>query len=224
MLLNRMGNIINHDIKLYARKGGELVTILGFFTIALTLFPFALGAGNPHVAAFAPAFIWIVALLASLLSLPAIFHRDMTDGALDQLRLSGVTLEWCVLAKCIANWVACQLPLIFVSPLFALMLGMSEEGAARLMLTLLLGTPVLCCIGALGGALTLHAANRSGVLAVLVLPLYIPVLIFATILAMSDASVSITSYAELPFMCGLLLGAIPLSCWASATIIRLQDA
>lgn len=223
MLLNRMGHIINHDIKLYARKGGELVTILGFFAIALTLFPFALGAGNPQVAEFAPAFIWIVALLASLLSLPAIFHRDMADGALDQLRLSGIAMEWCVLAKCTANWIACQLPLIFISPLFALMLGMGEEKATRLVLTLLLGTPVLSCIGALGGALTLHAANKSGLLAVLVLPLYIPALIFATILAMSDISTPFMQYAESLMLCGIALAALPLCCWAAAAIIRLQD-
>lgn len=223
MLLSRMGHIINHDIKLYARKGGELVTILGFFAIALTLFPFALGAGNPQVAEFAPAFIWIVALLASLLSLPAIFHRDMADGALDQLRLSGIAMEWCVLAKCTANWVACQLPLIFISPLFALMLGMEEGGASRLMLTLLIGTPVLSAIGALGGALTLHAANKSGVLAVLVLPLYIPTLIFATILAMGDTAVPLLEYAEALMLFGILLAALPLCCWAAAAIIRLQD-
>lgn len=223
MLLSALGNIVNHDIKLYARKGGELTTILGFFFIALTLFPFALGAGNPHVAEFAPAFVWIVALLASLLSLPAIFHRDAADGALDQLRLCGVALEWCVLAKCTANWVACQLPLVFVSPLIGMMLGLGDEQAARLTMSLLVGTPIVSCIGALGGALTLHAANRSGVLAVIVLPLYIPVLIFATIVAMTDADKSMTEGAEIYLLSGILMAAVPLCCWACAAIIRLQD-
>lgn len=223
MLLSAMGNIINHDIKLYARKGGELTTIIGFFVIALTLFPFALGAGNPHVAEFAPAFIWIVALLASLLSLPAIFHRDMADGALDQLRLSGVALEWSVLAKCTANWISCQLPLIFVSPIFGMMLGLEEGQSARLALSLMIGTPILSCIGALGGALTLHAANKSGVLAVLVLPLYIPALIFATIVALGDANQSLFEGTEILVLLAMFLAAIPLCSWTSAAIIRLQD-
>lgn len=223
MLFKTLGNIVNYEIKLYARKGGELATVIGFFLIALTLFPFALGAGNPDTARYAPAFIWVVALLASLLSLPAMFHRDMADGSLDQLRLSPVALEWCVLAKCSANWIACQLPLIFISPLVGVMLGMGEEQGGRLMASLLLGTPLLCCIGALGGALTLHAANKSGVLAVLVLPLYVPVLIFATILAMSPAEEALLAQAETFLLLGLLCAAIPLCGWATAWIIRMQD-
>lgn len=215
--------VLNHDIKLYARKGGELVTVLGFFLIALTLFPFALGAGNPNTAQFAPAFIWVVALLAALLSLPALFHRDMADGALDQLRLSSVALEWIVLAKCIANWIACQLPLIFISPLVGLMLGMGTEQGGRLMSSLLIGTPVLSCIGALGGALTLHAANKSGILAVLVLPLYIPALIFATIVALSNPATPLLGMAETLLLLGLLCLMLPLSCWMAAWVIRLQD-
>lgn len=223
MLIGPLLQVLNHDLKLYARKGGELMTVLGFFLIALTLFPFALGANNPDTAQFAPAFIWVVALLASLLSLPALFHRDMADGALDQLRLSGVALEWIVLAKCAANWIACQLPLIFVSPLIGLMLGMDADQGGRLMSSLLIGTPILSCIGALGGALTLHAANKSGILAVLVLPLYIPALIFATIVALSNPSTPLLEMAETLLVLGLLCLMFPLSCWMAAWVIRLQD-
>lgn len=223
MLFSAIGNIVNHDIKLYMRKGGELVAVLGFCVIAVTLFPLALGAGNPAVARFAPAFIWIIALLSSLLSLPQIFYRDYSDGALDQLRLSGVALEWCAFAKCAANWIACQLPLIFISPLFGLMLGLEEGQSARLMLSLLIGTPVLSLIGALGSALTLHARNHSGIFAVLVLPLYIPVLIFGTAIAMSTPDTAYTSMAETYLLLGLLLAALPLCSWACAGIIRLQD-
>lgn len=223
MLIKALGNIVNYEIKLYARKGGEVVTIAGFFLIALTLFPFALGADNPHIAQFAPALIWVVSLFASLLSLPAMFHRDMTDGALDQLRLSGVALEWVVLAKCLANWITCQLPLIFISPLIGMMLGMDEGQGARVMASLLLGTPILCCIGAMGSALTIHAANMSGVLAVLVLPLYIPVLIFATIIAMSSPDIALFSPKESVLLAGMLCATVPLSCWATAWLIRLQD-
>lgn len=221
-MLSALLNIINYDVKLYARKGGELATLLGFVVIAAALFPFALGAGADY-APIAPAYIWIIALLASLLSIPHIFHRDQADGTLDQLRLSGLTLEWCVLAKCLANWVGCQLPLILLSPLVGLMLGMEEGQTARLMLSLLITTPLLCCIGALGSALTLHASNKSSILAVIVLPLYIPALIFATSLAQSDPATSALALPQTLGLLGLLLAALPISCWAAAGILRLQD-
>ena len=223
MLLKSIGDIINYDLKLYARKGGELTTIVGFFAISLLLFPFALGANNPNTATYAPAFIWIVALLASLTSLPAIFHRDQADGALDQLRLSGVALEWCVLAKCIANWVGCLMPLILLTPVLSLMLGMDGERASRVMVSLLVGTPILSCIGAAGSALTLHARNKSGVLAVIILPLYIPVLIFAAIFAMSDPKINAFDSSEYWMLAGMAIGAVPLCGWVSAAIIRMQD-
>lgn len=222
-MIRPMLHILNHEIKLYARKGGELATVLGFFLIAIALFPFAFGTEKANLTGAAGALIWVVALLATLLSLPSLFHRDMQDGALDQLRLAPVALEWVVLAKCLANWVACQLPLILLAPLAALMLGATEEQGARLMLSLLLGTPTLSCIGALAAALTMHAANKSGVLAVLVLPLYIPVLIFATILAGTSPEENFLSLPEAQLLCGLLLAALPLCSWASAWIIRLQD-
>lgn len=216
-------NIINYDVKLYARKSGELATILGFSLISSALFPFALGAGHPLLSGAAPAFIWIIALLASLMSIPNIFQRDQQDGTLDQIRLSGIVMEWCVLAKSTANWIGCQLPLIFLSPLLGIMLGMGQEQAARLVLSLLIATPILSCIGALGSALTLYASNKSSVLAVIVLPLYIPVLIFATHLAQSNPQVSAFSLNEFYLLLGLLLASLPLSCWASSAIIRLQD-
>lgn len=223
MMINLLHVLINHDLKLYARKGGEQITVIGFFLISLTLFPFALGAENPHIQTFAPAFIWIVALLASLLSLPVIFHRDQADGSLDQLRLSGVALEWCVLAKCAANWLGCMLPVLLLSPVAGLVLGMEEKQIARLMLSLLVGTPVLSCIGALGGAFTLHAVNKGGLLAVLVLPLYIPTLIFSTLIAMSDPLVSVSTFPEFFLLLGIMLGGMPLSCWFSAWVLQLQD-
>ncbi|MCH2546058.1 MAG: heme exporter protein CcmB [Alphaproteobacteria bacterium] len=223
MLIKSFTNCVNYEVKLYARKGGEVGTVIAFFCIALTLFPFALGANNPNIATLAPAFIWVIALLSALLSLPAMFYRDVNDGSLDQLRLSSLALEWCVLAKCIANWLTCQLPLIFFAPLMAMMLGVSNEQGARLMVSLLLGTPILCCLGALGAALTLYASNKSGVLAVVVLPLYIPVLIFATIVAMSPPENPLYNMAEALLLSGLLLAVIPISCWVSAWIVRLQD-
>lgn len=222
-MINLLLNIINYDVRLYARKGGELLAILGFFLISISLFPFALGSGNPQLAALAPAFICILALLASLLSIPQIFHRDHADGTLDQIRLSALSLEWCALAKITANWMGCQLPLIFIAPIGGLMLGMESEQGARLTLTLLLATPTLSCIGSLGSALTLNASNRNGILAVIILPLYIPVLIFASSLAASATDQSAFTSTEGTALVGMLLAALPLSCWASAAIVRMQD-
>lgn len=216
-------NIVNYDVRLYARKGGELLGIVGFFLISTSLFAFAMGAGNPQLASLAPAFICILALLSSLLSIPQIFHRDHADGTLDQIRISALALEWCALAKIGANWMGCQLPLVIIAPIGGLMLGVENEQAARLALTLLLATPILSCIGGLGSALTLAATNRSGILAVIVLPLYIPVLIFAASLAGTAPEEGAISSAPGLALIGILLAAIPLSSWASAAIIRIQD-
>jgi heme exporter protein B len=223
MLISAILNIVNYDIKLYARKGGEMMTVLSFFLIATTTFPLALGANTLAIKDFAPAFIWIIALLASLLSIPSIFHRDYSDGTLDQIRLSAIALEWCVFAKCIANWIGCQLPLIVLAPLCGLMLGMAEEQTARMALSLMVATPILCCIGALGSALTLSAAGKNNILAVIVLPLYIPTLIFGTNLAASASDKSVFLTIELPVLTGMALGMLPLCCWASAAIIKIQD-
>lgn len=216
-------NIVNYDVRLYARKGGELLAILGFFLISISLFPFALGAGNPQLPMLAPAFICIIALLASLLSIPQIFHRDHADGTLEQIRLSALSFEWCALAKIAANWIGCQLPLILIAPIGGMMMGMESEQGARLTLALLLATPTLSCIGALGSALTLNASNRSGILAVVILPLYIPVLIFASSLAAKAPAESAMTTAEGMMLVGMLLAALPLSCWASSAIVRIQD-
>jgi heme exporter protein B len=222
-MLRPLLHIINHEVKLYARKGGEVVTIVGFFFIAITLFPFALGADNPELSRMAPALIWVVALLAALLSAPSIMHRDIADGSLDQLRLAPVALEWVVCAKCLGNWIACHLPLILLSPVAAMMLGTTQEQGSRLMLSLLIGTPVLSCVGALGSALTAHAANKSGILAVLILPLYTPILIFATIIAGNETEAHAIALPETKILLGMLCLAWPLSCWATAWVMRLQE-
>lgn len=223
MLISAILNIINYDIKLYARKGGELTAVLGFFLIATTLFSLALGTVNPEIKTYAPALLWIIALLSSLLSIPYIFHRDYSDGTLDQIRLSILALEWCVLAKCIANWIGCQLPLVILSPLCGLMLGMAEEQVARMALSFMIATPLLSCLGALGSVLTLNASGKGTLLNVIVLPLYIPTLIFATGLAMSDPLQSAFAIKETFVLVGLLLVVLPLTSWAASAIIKIQD-
>lgn len=222
-MLSILLNIVNYDVRLYARKGGELLAILGFFLISISLFPFALGAGNPQLPVLAPAFICIIALLASLLSIPQIFHRDHADGTLEQIRLSALSLEWCALAKIFANWIGCQLPLLIIAPTGGMMMGMESEQGARMTLALLLATPTLSAIGALGSALTLNANNKSSILAVVILPLYIPVLIFASSLAASAADKTALTSTEGLALAGILLATLPLSCWASAAIVRIQD-
>ena len=223
MLRKTLFNILNHDVKLYARQGGELFSVLGFSVVALALFPLAFGAENPLLATYAPAFIWIIALLASLLSIPAILQRDGLDGSLDQLRLSAISMEWLALGKALANWIGCQLPLVMISPALAMMLGLSSEQGARLAATMLIGTPILSLVGTLGSALTLQAQNRAGILALLVLPLYIPALIFASLGAMSDPTASLWHIDEVMILCGLTMLSIPICGLFSAILIRMQD-
>ena len=214
--------ILTRDIQLYLGKGGDVLTILSFFLIALVLFPFALGADNPNTATYAPAFIWLIALLASLLSLPSILQKDFEDGTLDQLRRTSLSMEWCVLAKILANWIACQLPLLLFSPLAALLLGADATQIPRILVSLLVGTPVLSAIGTMGAALTLHNGSKTNLLAILVLPLYIPALIFAAIVALASPALPFLSMPEMQVSLALIIGMIPLSCLSSAALIRLQ--
>lgn len=223
MLTNALSALVNRDIKLYARKGGELMSSAGFFLVALSLFPLGMGDQLLHLDALAPGLIWVVLLLASLLSAPILLDSDQRDGSLDQLRISGVAMEWIIVAKCIANWVGCLLPLVLLSTLASYLLGMQSAQSARLCASLLLATPLLPLLAMMGASLTLQAAAGHGLLALLVLPLYIPVLIFATAVATSTPDNALLSQAETLFLLGLDLVFLPLSCVVSAWLVRIQQ-
>ncbi|AHB69590.1 heme exporter protein CcmB [Cronobacter malonaticus] len=182
-----MGRIIRRELRLAARHQAELLNPLWFFLVVIVLF--ALGAGpEPQLLArIAPGVVWVAALLASLLAMDRLFRDDARDGALEQLMLLPTPLPVVVIAKVTAHWVATGLPLVVLSPLAALLMGLNGHAALTLLLTLLLGTPTLSFFGALGAALTAGLRRGGILLSLIILPLAIPLLIFST--AAVDAAV-----------------------------------
>lgn len=172
--------LLRRDLLLAFRRRSELVHPLLFFVLMTILFPFGVGSDMKLLQEMAAGIIWVGALLAAMLSLDAIFRADYEDGSLEQLLLSAQPASIIVLAKVLAHWLISGLPLILVAPVLALMLGMPESVLGILMLSLLMGTPVLSLIGAIGSALTVGLHRGGFILSLLVLPLYIPVLIFAS--------------------------------------------
>jgi heme exporter protein B len=170
--------LVRRDLRLAWRQGGEIGLAVGFFVLAVVLFPFGVGPEPELLRRVSAGIIWVAALLAAVSSLDRLFAADHADGGLDLMALSPLPLEAAVLAKCMAHWLTTGLPLTVVSPALAVIVDMAPADMPVLMLGLLIGTPALTLIGAIGAALTL-GARRPGVLsALLVLPLYLPPLIF----------------------------------------------
>ena len=169
----------------------------------------------------APGVIWVAALLAAMLSLDSIFRSDFDDGSLEQMLLSPHPVSILVLAKVCAHWLVTGLPLLLTAPLLAAMLGMSNSALPTLLLTILLGTPILSLIGAIGVALTVGLRKNSIILSLLVLPLYVPVLIFAAS-ATENAAVGFDPSAQIYMLLAFLLFSISLSPWATAAALRMS--
>jgi heme exporter protein B len=211
--------ILRRDLRLALRQGTDTLVVVLFFVLTVTLFPFGVGPEPEVLARIASGVIWVTALLASLLSLERLFQNDYEDGGLDLLVLSPAPLELTVLAKCAAHWLTTGVPLIVAAPLLAVFLNLPAEGFGGLLLAMLLGTPTLTLIGAIGAALVL-GARRGGVLvSLLVLPLYVPVLIFG-VAAVDGAVAGLAVRPHLMILGGFLLGALVLAPWASAAALR----
>lgn len=193
------------EVRIGRRIGGGTMLGVVFFLILVTLTPFAVGPDLALLARIAPAILWISGLLATLLGLDRLFQADHEEGSLDLLLMSRTPLELIVLTKCLAHWILTGLPLVAAAPLFGLMLAMPADGLWRVSLSLLAGTPALTLIGAIGAALTVSLRRGGLLLAVLILPLCIPVLIFGV------AAAGATDEGLLPFttplliLCGLTL-------------------
>lgn len=218
-MIRAAGHILMRDLRISMRQGSDIAVVVMFFVITVALFPFGVGPEATTLARIAAGVVWVCAMLATLLSLDRMFLNDFEDGSLEQLALAPVPLEAVVLAKAAAHWLVTGLPLILAAPVLATLLHMAAEGYVVLFAAMLLGTPTLSLIGAIGASLTL-GARRAGVLvSVLVLPLYIPVLIFA-VGAIDAAATSLSPRPHLLFLAALLAGALPLAPWASAAAIR----
>lgn len=170
--------LLKRDLTLAIRLGGGGATALAFFTLAVLLIPFGVGAELPVLARIAGGVLWVAALLACLLSLDRVFQADFEDGSLDQLLTAGLPAEAMVATKAIAHWLTTGLPIVIAAPVLGLMLAIPEDAVQPLALSLLAGTPALSFIGAVGAALTVGVRRGGLLLSILVLPLYVPTLIF----------------------------------------------
>jgi heme exporter protein B len=191
------------ELLLAVRSPGEVINPLMFFVIAVTLFPLGGGVESNFLSSIASGVIWVTALLAIMFSMDSLFRADYEDGSLEQLLMSPQPLYFLLLAKVFSHWLVACLPIIILAPVFADMLAMPAAGKLPLVLGLLVGTPVLCLLGAIGMALTVGLSRSGLLLAVLILPLYIPVLVFGT--GMVEAAMGSLPYSGLLALLGAIL-------------------
>lgn len=214
------GTLFAREMRLAWRNGAEILNPLWFFLVVITLFPFGVGADPQLLTQIAPGIIWVAALLASLLVMDRLFRDDWQDGSLEQLLLLPTPLVVVVLVKVLAHWVMTGLPLLVVSPLAALLLGMAPHDAGILALTLLLGTPTLSFFGAVGVGLTVGLRRGGVLLSLLVLPLSVPLLIFATgAIQAGAAGLPVDGY--LAILAAFLAASATLCPFATAAALRL---
>jgi heme exporter protein B len=213
--------LMKRDLLLAFRHRGELANPLLFFFMIVTLFPLGVSPEVTLLRKIAPGVIWIAALLAALFSLENLFRSDFEDGALEQMLLSPQPLSLLVLAKVLAHWLVSGLPMLLLAPLLGLLLAMPEPAIAALELTLAIGTPLLSLIGAIGVALTVGLRRGGVLLTLLIMPLYIPVLIFATN-AVTAAAAGMPIAGQIYFLASLLVLALTLAPLAIAAALRIS--
>jgi heme exporter protein B len=212
--------VVRRDLSLALRRKNEVMTAVFFFVVVASLFPLGIGPEMNTLRLIAPGVLWVGALLASLLSLGRLFAGDFHDGTLAQMALSPASLPGLVVAKILAHWLLSGLPLVLISPVLALQFDLSAQAIEVLMVTLLLGTPLLSLIGAVGAALTLGVRGADVLLSLLVLPLYVPALVFGTG-AVQAQMAGLGASAHLSILAAMLLVAIVLSPFACASALRI---
>jgi len=213
--------LLVRDLRLAVRSGGGFGLGLAFFLIVVTLVPFGVGPRTPLLAAIAPGILWLGALLACLLSLDRIFALDWEDGSLDLLATAPLPMEAVVSLKALAHWLTTGLPLVLAAPVFGLLLSLPGPGYGPVVLSLLLGTPALSVIGTFGAALTVGLRRGGLLLSLLVLPLYVPTLIFGA--EMARRGVEGLDYATpLAMLAGITCGTIALLPFASAAVLKVN--
>lgn len=220
-LLRAFTLLLQRDLTLAMRHRAEMINPLLFFVLVTSLFPLGIGADPKLLQAVGPGVIWVAALLAALLSLEGIFRSDFEDGTLEQFLLSSHPVSVLVLAKILAHWLITGLPLLVISPLLGVLLGLPGDAIIILLVTLALGTPVLSLIGAVGVALTVGLRKGGMILSLLVLPLYVPLLIFAAS-AVDTAAAGLPVTAHLSLISALLVLSLSLSPLATAAALRIS--
>lgn len=215
--------LLLREFRLAMRGRGELAQPLIFFAAVATLFPLAIGPDTAVLARIAPGIVWVAVLLAMLLPLERLFRTDLEDGTLDQLLLSPAPVSLLVLAKVVAHWLVTAAPMIVLAPLVAVFLQLPVMALPVMLATLLLGTPVLALIGAIAAALTAGLRAGGPLLALLLLPLYVPVLIFAAG-AVDRAAAGMAVAGPLYFLGGLLVLALTLAPVTIAAALRISNS
>ena len=218
--MNSFLALLRRDLLLAMRRKSEVLSGVFFFVVVASLFPLAIGPDFKLLRLIAPGILWVGALLASMLVLARLFEADFLDGTLEQLCLSPHSLGVLVSAKIAAHWILCGLPLVVLSPVLALQFDLATDAMAVLALSLLIGTPVLSLIGSIGAALTLGLRGGGVLLSLLVLPLFVPVLVFGAGAVEAQAA-GLGAQAHLSILLAILLPALVFSPWACAVALKI---
>src|SRR3977135_4449429 len=213
-MLSMLRWILWRDLILAWRRRADVLSTLFFFVIVVSLFPLGIGPETQLLRTIAPGIVWVAALLASMLSLGRLFANDHADGTLEQMLLTPQPLYLVVLGKVLAQWLVSEVPLVLIAPLLGVQFGLSQNALWGLTLSLLLGTPVLSLIGSIGAALPLGLRGSGVLISLLVLPLYIPVLIFGSLAV--DAGINgASAEANLSLLAAVLVLALVFAPWAT---------
>ena len=218
-MLRAVRAILLRDLRLALRQGGDAATVVLFFVLAASLFPFGVGPEPNLLARIAAGIIWVTALLSVMLGLDRLFLADHEDGSLEAMMTSPVPAMGLVVAKCAAHWLMSGLPLILATPILALFLQLPAEGLPAMLAALALGTPTMVLVGAIGAALVLGARRGGVLLALLVLPLTVPVLVFG-VAAVDAAVAGLPARPHLLVLGAMLLTALALAPFAAAAALR----
>ena len=219
-MLKLILTIISRDLRLAFRRRSDSVSMLFFFIIVVSLFPLGIGPEPDLLRKLAPGVLWVAALLATMLSLPRLFADDHRDGTLEQLALAPHPLGLVVTGKVIAHWLVSGLPLALIAPVLGIQFDLSSEALLAITLSILIGTPALSGIGAIGAALTLGLRGGGVLISLLVLPLYIPVLIFGSG-AVEAVVAGMSAQAHLSLLGALTLGSVFFAPWPTAAALRI---
>jgi heme exporter protein B len=213
--------IVRRDLILAWRRRADVLSTLFFFVIVVSLFPLGIGPETQLLRSIAPGVVWVAALLASMLSLGRLFANDYQDGTLEQLLLTPQPLYLIVLGKVLAQWLVAEIPLVLIAPLLGVQFDLSKETLLVLFVSLLLGTPVLSLIGSIGAALTVGLRGSGVLISLLVLPLYIPVLIFGA--GAVDASImGLSPQPNLSLLGAVTVLSVTFAPWATSAALRIS--
>jgi len=218
--MNPYWALLQRDLALALRRKNEVLPAVFFFVVVASLFPLGIGPEMDTLRLIAPGILWVGALLASLLALGRVFAADHQDGTLEQMTLSSASLPGLVAVKILAHWLLTGLPLVLLAPVLALQFDLSRDAIAVLMASLMLGTPILSLIGSLGAALTLGVRGADVLMSLLVLPLFIPALVFGAG-AVQAQTAGLGASAHLSILLAMLLVAALFTPWACAAALRI---